>query len=95
MADGSADGSMGYNIVCEDSFFHPIGDVHMQQVKIFKGVDTEIPDLEKQINRFIRKTGVRILSITGNLASAPSTGGPMNSFAAGDILVIVMFEVDA
>ncbi|TWU01238.1 hypothetical protein [Stieleria varia] len=68
----------------------------MQQVKIFKSVDTEIPEMEKQMNRWIRKTGVRILSITGNLTSqnAP-TGGAMNSFAAGDVMVIILYEVDA
>ena len=67
----------------------------MQQVKIFKGVDTEIAEIEKQINRFIRKSGVNVLSITGNLASqSDGGGGPLNSFAASDVLVIVLFEVD-
>jgi len=68
----------------------------MQQVKIFKSVDTEIPELERLINRWMRKSGARVLSITGNLDSQPSGGsGPMNSFAAGDILVIVLYEIDA
>ena len=67
----------------------------MQQVKIFKSVDTEIPDMEHQINRWMRKSGARVLSITGNLASNPAVGsGPMNSFAASDILVIVLYEID-
>ena len=67
----------------------------MQQVKIFKSVDTEIPEMEHQINRWMRKSGARVLSITGNLASSPSAGtGPMNSFAASDILVIVLYEID-
>jgi hypothetical protein len=68
----------------------------MQQVKIFKSVDTEIPQMEHQINRWMRKSGARVLSITGNLASQPgSAQGPMSSFAAGDILVIVLYEIDA
>ena len=67
----------------------------MQQVKIFKSVDTELPEMEHQINRWMRKSGARVLSITGNLASSPNQGtGPMNSFAAGDVLVIVLYEVD-
>ena len=67
----------------------------MQQVKIFKSVDSELHDMEKQINRWMRKSGARVLSITGNLASSPSGGqGPMSSFAAGDILVIVLYEID-
>jgi hypothetical protein len=67
----------------------------MQQIKIFKGVDNELDELEKTVNRFIRKTGVRVISITGNLTSQPSSSGsPMSSFAAGHVLVIVHFEVD-
>jgi hypothetical protein len=68
----------------------------MQQVKIFKSVDTEIPEMERQINRWMRKSGARVLSISGNLASQPNAdNGPMNSFSAGDILMIVLYEIDA
>jgi len=67
----------------------------MQQVKIFKSVDTEIPEMERQINRWMRKSGARVLSITGNLASnLADSGGPLNSFAASDILLIVLYEID-
>lgn len=67
----------------------------MQQVKLFKGVDSELPELEKQINRWIRKTGVRVLSISGNLTGQPgASAGPMNSFAAGDVLIIVHVETE-
>ena len=67
----------------------------MQQVKIFKGVDNEIAELEHEINRWMRKSGARILSITGNLSSQTGdTGGPLSSFAAGDIMVIVLYEID-
>jgi len=67
----------------------------MQQVKIFKTVDTELPDMEKQINRWMRKSGARILSINGNLTSQGTAGsGPLNSFGAGDVLIIVLYEID-
>ena len=67
----------------------------MQQVKIFESVDSELPELEKQINRWMRKSGARVLSITGNLATSPSAGnGPMSSFSASDVLVIVLYEID-
>ena len=68
----------------------------MQQVKIFKSVDTELSDMERQINRWMRKSGARVLSITGNLtAQAHGGGGPMNTFAASDVMVIVLYEIDA
>lgn len=67
----------------------------MQQIKIFKTVDTELAQLEQQINRWMRKSGARILTITGNIAGQkPSSSGMTNSFTASDILVIVLYEVD-
>lgn len=70
----------------------------MQQVKIFKSVDTEIPEMERQINRWMRKSGARVLSITGNITSQNSSGGGagggLNSFAAGDVMLIVLYEID-
>lgn len=67
----------------------------MQQVKIFKSVDTEIPEMERVINRWMRKSGARVLSISGNLAAPSTSGGPMSSFAASHILLIVLYEIDA
>ena len=67
----------------------------MQQVKIFKNVDTEIAEMEREINRWMRKSGARVLSITGNITNQPNGGGGgMNSFAAGDVMVIVLYEID-
>ena len=68
----------------------------MQQIKIFKSVDTEISELERQINRWIRKSGVRVVSIQGNLTGngGAQSGGPLSSFAAGDVMIIVHYEID-
>jgi len=74
-------------------FYHR--ETTMQQVKIFKSVDTESIEMEKQINRWMRKSGARVLSITGNLAASPaSSQGPMSSFAGGNIMIIVLYEID-
>ena len=67
----------------------------MQQIKIFKGVDTEIPEMERQINRWMRKSGAKVLSVQSSLAAQPSTGGPMNSFAGSDIMVVLHYEIEA
>ncbi len=67
----------------------------MQQVKIFKGVDSEIPEVEQQMNRWMRKSGARVISITGNIsAQTPTNSSGMNSFSASDILVIVLYDID-
>ncbi|MEM6688185.1 MAG: hypothetical protein AAF664_02080 [Planctomycetota bacterium] len=67
----------------------------MQQIKLFKFVDTEIDEMERQINRWMRKSGAKILSVGGNLSSQPApTGlGGVSSFAGSDILVILHYEV--
>ena len=67
----------------------------MQQIKIFKSVDTEMPEMERQINRWMRKSGARVLNITGNISHGNGGGtGPLNTFAASDIMVIVLYEID-
>ncbi|KAA5540661.1 hypothetical protein FYK55_19905 [Roseiconus nitratireducens] len=67
----------------------------MQQVKIFKSVDTETDEMEKRINRFIRKNGIRVLSINGNLSSSPTAGGgPLNTFSGGDVIVFLLYEIE-
>ncbi|TWT83743.1 hypothetical protein CA13_52100 [Planctomycetes bacterium CA13] len=68
----------------------------MQQVKIFKGVDNEISELEQQMNRWMRKSGAKVISVTGNLTAQPApTAGGMNSFAAGHLMLVVLYEIDS
>jgi hypothetical protein len=65
----------------------------MQQVKLFKSIESELEDLQKAINEWIKESGAKIISITGNIA--PQTGhggGPMNTFASSDVLVVVLYE---
>jgi hypothetical protein len=66
----------------------------MQQVKIFKSIESERAELEKEINRWIRKSGVRVLSVTGNISSQGGSG-PMSTFSSSDIIIILLVEVEA
>jgi len=66
--------------------------VVIQQVKLFKTIESELPEMEKTINRWIHKNKVKVLSISGNIASHGGAGGPMSSFSSSDILVVVMYE---
>lgn len=66
----------------------------MQQVKIFKSIENELIPLEKEINQWIKESGVRVISMTGNIApqaNVPTTGG-LSSFSASDVLVIILYE---
>ena len=64
----------------------------MQQVKIFKSVDTELGDMESQINSWIVGSNAKILSIHGNISPQAGKHGVQGSFSAADVLVIVLYE---
>jgi len=63
----------------------------MRQLKIFKSIETELWNMEKEINSWAQETGAQIVSVTGNIA--PQTGGSTShGFASSDVLVIVLYE---
>lgn len=65
----------------------------MQQVKIFKSIESELGELEKEINDWVAESGAKILQINGNIAAqAGSDTGITNSFSGSDVLVIVLYE---
>ncbi|MBN1908441.1 MAG: hypothetical protein JW818_01765 [Pirellulales bacterium] len=70
----------------------------MQQVKLFKGVENDLSSLEKDVNQWIRSSGVKVVSITGNIApqsasTDPSIGSLGGShFASSDVILIILYE---
>ena len=70
----------------------------MQQVRIFKSVENEVGELEKEINGWIRESGATVMSITGNIApqsggtEAKSSGLSRSGSAPSDVVVIVLYE---
>ena len=70
----------------------------MQQVKIFKGIETEVSSLENDINEWMRTSGAQVVSITGNIAPqtrAPASDAPglgHGPYAASDVLIVVLYE---
>ena len=67
----------------------------MQQIKIFKSIESERDQLEKDVNRWMRKSGARVISITGNISANSPVTQAMSSFSTNDILIIVLYDVDA
>ncbi len=68
--------------------------MRIQQVKIFKAIESDRDQMEKDINRWIRKTGAKVISITGNISSSTPQSHAMSSFSGNDILLIVLYEVE-
>ena len=70
----------------------------MQQIKIFKGLESDVAVLEKQVNTWLAESGARVLQITGNIApqgcSTDPKGGSITAapYAPSDVVLIVLYE---
>lgn len=76
----------------------------MQQIKLFVGREDHTADIESDVNTWIAESGVKVLSITGNIApqsvlpskeggtNLSATGTHTRRFAPSDILIIVTYE---
>ncbi len=70
----------------------------MQQVKLFKGVESEVSVLEAEVNAWIRESGATIISITGNVAPQSNLpdgkGGAIGRslYPPSDVLLVVLYE---
>lgn len=70
----------------------------MQQIKVFKGVESEVGRLEAEVNAWIRQTGAKIISVTGNIApqSPGAAGGKgglgQGAFPPSDVVLVLLYE---
>ena len=73
----------------------------MQQVKIFKSLESDVKTLEKEVNEWIRQSGARIVSITGNIAPQSESPGStargigQSCYPPSDLVLVVLYEVAA
>jgi hypothetical protein len=70
----------------------------MHQIKIFKGLENDLAELEEQVNSWLAESDARILGVFGNIApqSIPAgvtarglTGG---DFASSDVLLVIHYH---
>jgi len=70
----------------------------MQQIKIFRGLESEVPAVEKEVNEWLAGTKAKVVQIFGNLSpqSAPleqkMPGLHRGAYAPSDILIVVVYE---
>ncbi len=64
----------------------------MRKVKLFKGVENELTELEAEINQFLESSGVELISVSGNIS--PQTHFPTapDTFSTSDVLIILTYE---
>ena len=71
----------------------------MQQIKLFKGIESNLEGLEKQINAWLREPGIRVVQVFGNMAPqtlpsdtriTSSLGQPQH--VSSDVFLIFLYE---
>lgn len=72
----------------------------MHQVKFFKGIESDLSGLEKEMNTWLAESHVKVIQIFGNLAATSSERNESNSLAAypyvaSDVLLVVVYAVSA
>jgi hypothetical protein len=69
----------------------------MYQVKIFKGIESNLAVLEKEMNTWLAETNVRVVQVFGNLAPLSGERNEGNSlsaypYVASDVMMVVLYE---
>lgn len=69
----------------------------MQQIRIFKGIESEVAELQAEVNRWLADTGVKVQQIVAGIApqttsAAGSTGLTKSPFAPSDVMIVVLYE---
>ena len=70
----------------------------MQQIKIFKSIESNVSDLERDINAWLKESGARVVNVFGNIApqtiSDPEKARGSRGFSASDVLIALLYETD-
>ncbi len=68
----------------------------MQQIRIFKSIETDVSSLESEINSWLQKSGVKVINIFGNIApqtvNADSSATGSRAFSPSDVFMVVVYE---
>jgi len=68
----------------------------VQQIKIFKSIESDISSLESEINSWLQESGVKVINIFGNIApqtvNADSTAASSRAFSPSDVFMVVVYE---
>ena len=70
----------------------------MHQIKIFKGLETDIDFLEKQVNSWLFESQARVIHMFGNMSPQTSpvdtetTAITKGCFPPSDVFLVVVYE---
>jgi hypothetical protein len=74
--------------------------IAMQQIKIFKGVESETGALEAEVNRWLAESNARVINMFGNIApqsQSTAQSGTLSTsvFAASDVFLVILYEKES
>ena len=69
----------------------------MQQMKLFKGVESQLEMLEAEINEWMSTSGARVVSMNANIAPQTPRGqaghaASGRAFDPSDVLIAIVYE---
>lgn len=71
----------------------------MHQIKLFKGLENDLPGMEKQVNDWLAESGANVVNVIGNLAAQQdetrpdSTGVAHSLYVPANIFLAVVYEM--
>lgn len=70
----------------------------VHQIRLFKGVETEIRDMEKEINSWLKESKARIVQMSANIAPqtnepAPTGVAKSRQYAPSDLFVALVYDM--
>ena len=70
----------------------------MNRIKLFRGLENDLPGLEKQVNDWLAESGARVVQMVGNLApqedqTRPDDSGVAHSlYHPANVLLVLLYE---
>lgn len=70
----------------------------MHQIRLFKGVETEIREMEKEINSWLKESKARVVHLSANIAPqtnepAPTGTTKSRAYAPSDLFVSLVYDL--
>ena len=71
----------------------------VHQIKMFKGLECDLPAFEVQVNKWLAESKVKVVNIFGNLApqtvsfDQSATSLSKSSFLPSDVWLVIIYEV--
>lgn len=69
----------------------------MHQVKLFKGLESGIAELEAEVNEWLTSSGARVVNVIGNMSPQSGTADGQDdklgrSYTPSDVFMVIVYE---